>query len=96
MGYVGVAEEFKTEVVYFKTDVCMKSRLYFKSGIRKRTFIDSRFINIVRFLSSKNLNSAIYLVRLISGFGLTPSKNYINKIDKIYDRSKNKLQSFTL
>lgn len=74
----------------------MNHNSLFKTGIRRRTFIDSRFINIVRFLSSKNLNSAIYLVRLISGFGLTPSKNYIYKIDKIYDRSKNKLQSFIL
>ena len=66
----------------------------FKTKIPQRVLVDSRFISIIHFLKRIHLNSAIYLVRLVTGFNLVVSKNYINKTDIIYKNCKNKLQVY--
>lgn len=70
----------------------MKSR--FKTQIPSKILLDGRFITIINLLNKFNSNSAIYLVRLVTGFDLKVSKNYIYKLELIYKNCKNKMQGY--
>lgn len=51
---------------------------------------DARFISIIKLLIIKDYQLAIYLTRLIGGFGLHPARTYLYKIDTILANSMNK------
>lgn len=51
---------------------------------------DARFISIIKLLILKDYSLAIYLARLIGGFGIHPAKTYLNKIDIMLANSMNK------
>lgn len=64
--------------------------------IKKRHILtDRRFLQIIEILLAANKkSSAIYLLRLVIGFRLTPAKKFIGKIDKFVLKSSNPLQMF--
>lgn len=53
---------------------------------------DARFIKIVEVLNEYNSSLAIYLIRLITQRGLTFSKKYISRIEKIKTKMRNPMQ----
>ena len=65
----------------------------------RQTLRDGRFISILKILlkyekqHSNGLLSA-YLVRLVSGFGLSSAKKYLSKLDKFWNKSNPLQKSF--
>ncbi len=51
---------------------------------------DARFISIIKLLIIKDYSLAIYLTRLIGGFGVVPARTYLYKIDTMLANSMNR------
>lgn len=56
-----------------------------------RLLYDARFIAAIDLLKSRPL-IAIYIVRLLTGFGLRSAKKYVNSTERFLSKSKNKIQ----
>lgn len=57
------------------------------------TLRDARFVSIIKLLKKTEPMLAIYLVRLVTGSGLSFAKKYLVRVEQIYKKhSRNKLQ----
>lgn len=58
----------------------------------KHILYDARFIKSIEIIKEKDNLKAIYLVRILTGWGLAMARKYIDRLDKFKIKMKNPLQ----
>jgi hypothetical protein len=58
----------------------------------KYILYDARFIRSIEIIKEKDNLKAIYMVRLLTGWGLSTAKKYIDRLDRFKTKMRNPLQ----
>lgn len=58
----------------------------------KHILYDARFIKSIELIKERDYLKAIYMVRLITGWGLSLGKKYVDRLERFKKRMNNPLQ----